>query len=109
MSLICSETEEYIWSRQRAFAASHPTGQGYAVGEPAIAKIPQSERRQVRCGAMEDGLNVYEGVGSQSSGTWQFSDFKKGKFLFSISDATAKKYLPRTLQRIALDVARDAH
>lgn len=108
MSLLCSESEDRIWSRYKAYMAVHPLGQGYAVGELAIARIPESERRTRPCGPMEEGLDIHEGVGTKSSGTWQFSTFETGRFLFSISEKGAKFYLPRTVLRIAGDIAADA-
>lgn len=109
MSLLCGESEDCIWENEKAFGVSHPLGPGYAVSEIAIEKIPQSERRPHPCQEFEEGLNIREGEGIKSSRTWQFSTFKTGKFLFSISEAAAKAYLPRTWARIAKAITRGAH
>ena len=109
MSLLCRETEAYIWEREKAYMVIHPMRDGYAVGEPVVEKIPLKARRDKPCGPFEDGLDVHEGVGTKSAGTWQWSTFSHGKFLFSISAETAKRYLPRTMRHIAKDVRRNAN
>lgn len=109
MSLLCRETQKYMWAKEKAYMAIHPIRQGYAISEPVISKIPASARRAQPCSHFEDGLDIYEGKGTKSAGTWQWSTFKHGKFLFSISEETAKLYLPRTVLHIARDIAENAN
>lgn len=111
MSLLCSESESVIPGRRKAYAVSHPLGPGYAVDERAIVRIPVSERRPLRCDQFEEGLNVHEGEGAKGelTGNWQTTTFAQGKFLFSISEETAKRYLPRTVALIAKDIAEEAN
>jgi hypothetical protein len=109
MSLLCSEFEEIVWAHDKAFAVVHPIGPGVAVGEAAINQIPRSERRDRPCELLENGLNIHEGDGEKLCGTWQFSSFKQKKFLFSISEDSAKLYLPRTHSKINTRVMQNAN
>ena len=110
MSLICSEFEILIPGSQKVYAVSHPIGPGYAVSERAVSRIPEKAKRQERCGPMEEGLDIARGRGTKGkmAGNWQISTFAQGEFLFSISEATARVYLPNTLRRIRADIAEEA-
>jgi hypothetical protein len=100
MALICAEREEMIWKGEGLFAAVHPLGEGYALSGLAVRDIPEGERCPRPREGLVDGLDIHAGSSTVSTGTYSMSDFRKGKFLFSISEETAQRYLPKTLRRI---------
>jgi hypothetical protein len=99
MSLLCAETQQYIMFGTPLFCGSLKEG-GFmcALSEGVVAHIPVGERRADPCATTEDGLNIYEASSADeptSRGAYQ-SGFSKGRFLFSVSPETARRYLPRT-------------
>jgi hypothetical protein len=109
MSLLCAETEKECSGKKKIYAVSHALGEGYAVGQVPINKIPQTARLPKPVSKMDDGYNICEGVSTVGlSGNWQSSTFERGKFLFAISEETALKYLPNTIARIRESIRENA-
>lgn len=88
---------------------AHALGEGYAVGQDPVDKIPQSERWLQPCDTNEEGYNISEGLSTKGfSGNWQMSTFQRGDFLFSITRETAQKYLPNTVALIQESIGENA-
>ncbi len=111
MSLICSESGKDVRVTEKLFGVVHPLGKGYAVASSVISRIPESERRTNPCDPMEEGLNVHEGhsTANPTFGTWAWSTYRHGKFLFSVSKETSKKYLPKTRRKIWKDIRSEVN
>ena len=82
-----------------------------AIASEVVDQIPISEHRTLPCLPEEGGVDVYEGFAKRNLGdspisrlllssgmvqdAYAVNGFRKGKkFLFSISDEAAKRYLP---------------
>ncbi len=99
MSLVCDETEKSIKSDQPLFAGTRG-GIYSALCADVVNHIPDRERRSERCKWGEEGVDIHEATAGRdlTSSYYTIAGFTLGKILFSISNKTAKKILPRHIK-----------
>jgi len=97
LSLICAETREHIRFGEPLYAAE-PAGAAAccSVSRKVLDLIQPDVRRPEPCATPEDGLNVHAASsgGPTFRGFYEWSTFRKGAFLFSLSAEHAAQYLP---------------
>ena len=105
MSLLCSETGEYIEFGTVLMAGKRPDLEySHALSEEALRDIPESEKRSTPCQRGDGGVDIHEAFSTRNfNGAYTWSGFKSGAFRFSISAETAKRYLPRHLAHYSSD------
>lgn len=101
MSLLCIETGRDILYGEPLMAGTR-AGAGFftALSQEVIDRIPESERRPTPCEPSEGGVDIHEASsGRNFNGSYTWSDFTLGEFLFSISQEAAEKYLPKHIKQ----------
>lgn len=104
MSLLCDETGMPIPFGDELFAALHPDGSHFfALSGVVVARIRESERHPNSATPGTGAIDIYDGlsVRNEPMETYSLLDFRLGEFLFSISEETAQRVLPRHLARLA--------
>jgi hypothetical protein len=100
MSLICIEIGRDIEYGEILRAGTRQgAGSFSALSQEVIERIPESERRSTPCEPADGGVDIHEASsGRNFNGSYTWSGFRHGKFLFSISQEAAEKYLPRLVK-----------
>jgi hypothetical protein len=100
MSLLCDETKRDIEYGQTLRAGTHSDAIFFsALGPIVIDKIPASVRRKHPCNPKQGGVDIHEAFSGQNfNGSYTLCDFRLGKFLFSLSQKNAVKYLPNHMK-----------
>jgi hypothetical protein len=95
MSLLCDETRKDIEFGQPLKAGTRKDVDWYsALGPDVIKKIPASAKRKNPCRGKQ-GVDIHEATSTRNlNGSYTLCDFTRGKFLFSLSQKDADKYLP---------------
>ncbi len=102
MFLTCDETNHSLeetwplWAGTRSDVPTHS-----ALSHNVIQKIPEDQRRSTPCqpSVGDDGVDIHEAESTTHRGFYHMTGFKLGRFAFSISGETARKYLPRHYSR----------
>ncbi len=97
MSLICVETGRDILFGEELMAGSRSDVKLFcALCSDVISKIVESEKRLTKCRPEEGGVDIYEGTSTCNfNGSYTWSGFEIGNFLFSISQKTAERCMPK--------------
>ena len=100
MSLFCDETKRDIEFGQPLKAGTRKDVNWYsALGPDVIKKIPASAKRKNPCRGKQ-GVNIYEATSTRNfNGSYTLCDFTLGRFLFSLSQKEAEKYLPNHISK----------
>lgn len=106
MSLICDETGRDIEFGDVLMAGTRGDVQFYsALSKEVLGRIPESEKRRVPSDPIEGGVDIHEASSSKNfNGSYTLRDFALGKFRFSVSEATAQKYLPKHMNKYPVPV-----
>ncbi len=100
----CLETGFIIKDSEKIFGISCPATNGVEpICQKCVDDIPQSARRTGpgnTCEQGERGIDVYLATAEKSDGSYDRQSFVPGKFAFSLSEVSAKKYLPSSLQKL---------
>ncbi len=101
MSLICDETGKYIEYGDVLMAGARSDVDFFsALSQEVLKQIPDSEKLPKPRDPINGGVNIHEATSLRNfNGSYTLCDFQLGKFLFSISQETAVKYLPRHIKR----------
>ena len=100
MSLLCDERKRDIEYGQPLKAGTRSDAIFFsALGPEVIDRIPESVRRKKRCNPKQGGVDIHEATsGLNMNGSYTLCDFSIGKFLFSLSQKEAEKYLPNHMK-----------
>lgn len=97
MSLICDETGRDIEFGEPLHCGGRCDATIFsALCKDVIDPIPARLRRKKPCKSGKGGVDIHSASSTENfNGSYTFCDFRHGGFLFSISPATAKRYLPK--------------
>ena len=101
MSLICDETGKDIEYGDVLMAGARRDISFFsALSQEVLKQIPDSKKLSTQRNPIKGGVDIHEATSSRNfNGSYTFCDFQLGKFLFSISQETAMKYLPNHIKR----------
>lgn len=101
MSLFCDETGRDIEFGATLRAGTRTDVDFYsALSDEVIRQIPDSEKSRKPRKVGSGGLDIHEASSSKNfNSAYTVRDFQLGDFLFSISQETAEKFLPKHLKR----------
>lgn len=102
MSLVCDETGRDIEFGDPLMVGTRNDVEEFsALSQEVLKKIPQNLKRESSCDPAMGGVDIHVAVSKKNfngSYTWSVG-FKKGDFLYSISQKTAEKYLPKHIKK----------
>lgn len=102
MSISCDETDKIIDCNQPLFAGARDDVKWFsALSLDVIAAIPPEARCSSGKCASDKGVDIHEATSSVNEilASYNLSDFKLGRFLFSLNEHSAMKYLPNHYRR----------
>ena len=96
MSLLCSETGKDIKFGKTLMAGTRSDVKFYsALSQDVLKQIPESKKRLTPCEPGVGGVNIHNATSSRNfNGSYTLCDFRLENFSFSISEETAREYLP---------------
>jgi hypothetical protein len=100
MSLVCDETGRDI-EYGSILRAGHREDVNFfsALSWEVLKRIPNSEKCKTPRKSSDGGVDIHVATSSRNfNGSYTLCDFTLGKFLFSISQKTAEKYLPHHIK-----------
>lgn len=99
MSLLCVETERVIEYGDPLYAGTrNPEEMFTALSQPVIDRIPETCRSAT---PIAGGISIHHAsAGRNFTGSYAWSSFKIREFLFCVSMADARQYLPRLLREL---------
>jgi hypothetical protein len=101
----CFETGFIIPRTEVIFGVSCPATNGVEpICKDCVDKVPEAVKRKgpgMTCEPGERGIDVYAATAQAGEGEgYDPKTFVTGKFLFSLSQQNARKFLPRTLEKL---------
>lgn len=102
MSLICIEVGRDIEFGEPLHAGTRCDVNFFSALAPkVIARVAEHERRLEPCATGRGGVDIHEATSSKNfNGSYTITDFKLGRFLFSVDQAVAERCFPSLLSTL---------
>jgi len=110
MSLLCAETGKDIEYGQPLKAGTRSDVDFYsAFGPEVIDRIPIDARQALHCDPKQGGVDIHEASSDRNfNDSYTLCHFTLGKFLFSLSQENAEKYLSNHMKMYAPNLNKES-